>query len=730
MAETENGKPKKLTDIEKQIEVVDGTMTEEQAATPEYVPIYQPYPDSRIPVGKATGAFWSQRQKEGIAFFDQSKIKDRWDEAIKYYQNDQGGRTSKRSELATVSTGSDHVDKYGTENIIFANASAIVPSIYAKNPDIELTATNEAEEKKAAMYERLVEQLFSQKISPGVSLKAKMRRATVMTMLTNISYIEVSFVKKEDSSDAAIAEIERISEALANEKDVAKIEELEGQLLALESKVNLLGEAGPKIRVRHPASVIVDPNSEESDLSDAQYIIFDDYLRTSFLKAMYGKKNEKGEFLSIYEPTHVIAGSHQSVSGHDDEINNFTLLGDDHDFQKYGYKNEWEYENAQRTRVWYVWDKTTRRVLMFHDKDWSWPIWVWDDPYHLTRFFPIIPLAFYTDPVDRYGRSEVMYYLDQQDEINTINQERARMRHWVMTKVFVNTDKVSDVTKVQQFLSGQSNEYVIGLPLGENADISKAIGTMAPPSASFEGLFDGRPVLEAINRLSSVTPILQAEQFKTNTTNKAIESYKSTTQTRLDEKIDAVEDCIADVGTALLELSVQFMPEETVKELVGDTIFADAGGWEQFPNPRAFHDRYKFKIVGGSTLKPTSAVKKEQAIQLGQVLGQFAEASPPVILILMKALERAFSEDVVITQEDWNMVRQSVEQAIMGQNQGSPDEILNQAMEQVSQLFDSLSPEIRAQVAQAIAQGVPLKQIAQQLISGAQQQAQPQGPQA
>ena len=715
---------KKLSDIDKQIEVADGTMTEAEAAAPEYTPLYRPYPDSKIPVSKSTGAFWGQRHKEGIAYLENTKTKDRWDEAIRYYQNDQGGRTGKRSDLAGVSTGSDHVEKHGTENIVFANVSALVPATYAKNPDIELTANDQQNEGRAALYERLVEELFSRKISPGIHLKNKMKRAIVTAMLTNVAYLEISYVRKEDSSEEALNELENLSQMLLKAKDVNEVAEIEGQLQALEHRVNLLGDAGPRIRNRAPGTVIVDHNCEDlGDLSEASYIIYDDYLRTSFLKAMYGTKNEQGDWVSVYEPTHIIAASHTDSLGHDDEINNFTLIGDDKDYKKYGYSSEEEYENACYTRVWYVWDKTTRRVLMFHDKDWSWPIWVWDDPYKLTRFFPIFPLTFYTDPVDRYGRSEVMYYLDQQDEINTIAHERARMRHWVMTKVFVNTNVWKDVTKVQNFLSATSNETVMGMDWPENTDVSKAVGTIAPPSASYEGLFTAEPILQAVNRISSVTPIMQSEQFKTNTTNKAIESYESTTQTRLDEKIDAIEDCIADIGTALIEMCMQFMPPEQVRTLVGETVFQN-GSFENIENPQVFHEQFSFKIVGGSTLKPTSKVKKEQAIQLGQVLGQFAQANPAVVMVMLKMIARAFNEDVTITPEEWALINQSMENAIAGQQQGAGDEqqILEQAMAQVEELFNSLDEQTRVQVAQAIAQGTPLKQIVQSLIGG-------QGPQ-
>lgn len=716
-----------------QLEGADPTETE----TVEYTKVYQVYPNSKIPVSKHLGLFWSNRQKEGVAVLENSGAKPRWDEAIRYYQNDQGNRHNNRKKLSEVGTGRNDEYKYGTENVVFANVSALVPSTYAKNPDIEITATNPEAEQKATLHEALADTLFQRKAAPGINLKPKMRRATVLALLTNLAYLELSYVKKEDSSEAVIDEVMKLSQELQDAKNIKDIAEIEGKLMALDDRVNLLSSSGPKLRVRSPHTVIVDPNSEEVDLSDASYVIVQDYLRTELLRAMYGNRDkETGKWTSIYAPTHVIKADKAStdIQGHDEDINTFSLLDQgEEDYKKYGYSTEAAYKNACRTEVWIVWDKTTRRVLMFHKDDWSMPIWVWDDPYKLTRFYPFFALAFYTDPVQRYARSEVSYYLDQQDEINAINNERARMRHWAASKVFVNTTLIKDVTAVANMLSGKTTDNVMGLQLPDGVKISDAISTLPTPSMQFEGLFDTQAIFQSINRLSSVTPVLQNEQFKTNTTNGAIESYESSTQTRLDEKIDAIEEVLGDIGEALLEMCVQFMPEDQVRALLGSSIVDKAGGWTNDMTPVQFNEAYNFRVVGGSTLKPTSKVKKEQALQLGQVLGQFASATPAVLLVALKALERAFNEDVVITKDEWGMMTQAITQAMQapapaaspngggrppseGQAaQGGDEQAIAAGAEALSQIIDGLDPELKAQVGEAISQGVPLKEIIAQL---------------
>lgn len=729
-------------DVDKQIDVVDGTLSQEEANAPEYERVYQVYENTRIPVSKAQGKLWKTRWEECKRLMAHNGDKDRWDEAIRYYQNDQGGRAGKRTRLSELGTGKAHEYKFGSENIVFANVSALVPATYAKNPDVEITSTKAEDEPQTELYERLVDTLFSRKNAPGINLKPKMRRAVVTTTLTNISYLELSYVRKEDSSEQAVQQIEELSKELAEAKSTEDIREIEGKLQALEHKVSFLTASGPRVRFRLPDMVYVDPNREGEDICDADYIFIGDYVRTDFLRAMYGRKDENGEWMSIYRPTHVLSGE-SDMQGHDDEINNFTLLDEGSEHEQYGYKDKEEFEHNCRTLCWYVWDKTTRRVLMFNDKDWSWPIWVWDDPYNLSRFYPIFPLAYYTDPSRPIAKSEVMYYLDQQDEINEINNERARMRHWAMSKIFVNSNTVKDASKIERFLRNDTDDLVYAIDIPDGKTLNEVIGSFPVPSTQFEGLFDSRQIIESINRLSSVTPILQNVQFKTNTTNRAIESYESSTQLRLDEKIDAIEDTLADLGRALLEMCVQFMTTEEVNMLLGENFVASKGGWVENRDVREFNENFNFSIVGGSTLKPTAKVKKEQAMQLGQILGQFANASPMLVIVMLKMLERAFSDDVVITPEEWNIIVQGTAQQMQrgspqqGQQGGQPQQPQGQGqpqqsnggdpaqvMTQVEQIIDRLPPQAKQFLGAGIAKGVPLKQLVQQLTQAAQSQQQ------
>lgn len=702
-----------------------------------YSPSYKVMEDSKIPVSKQMGKLWKSRRDQAKSKLKNEGIADAWDECIRYYNNDQVtqsgvSQTTVRgspnvSRMARKGTGisDDHIE---TENVVFANTTALVPATYAKNPDVEITANDKQDEKTTAFAtcaERLINVLFEQKTAPGINLKPKARKCIIMCTLTNVAYLEIGWTDKEDSSEAALNEIQTEAARLADAKTMSEIEEVEGCLAALEDKVNVLSPSGPWAKFRHPKDVLRDPATTHNDLTDCNWVMIADYVPTSLLRAIYFKKSEdkSDEWESIYQPTHVLNA--KSGGGHTDEaITNFSLLEGEKDYHSYGYDDEESYCKAQYTKVWRVYDKVTRRLLLFNDKNWAWPIWVWDDPYNLTNFFPVYCLEFYTDPEGDYARSEVMYYLDQQDAINEIASERRRAIAWARKNIFYDTDAIKDPAVISAFLSGAEKGGAIGVKIPDGKKITDLIFSVPPPSGQFMQLFDVQPYLQAIDRVSSVTNVMRGVEYKTNTTNKAIENYESQTQTRLDEKIDQIEEFIGNIGLGLLELCVSKMPAEMVAALIEDKC---GQIWSMFTPmaPSELQSKFSLQMVGGSALKPTAKAKKEAAIQIGQVLGQFGKAVPAAVLVMMKVFERAFDE-VVITEEDWAMIRQSIQTQMDAQQQQAqpdpqqppqpPENPQGDQIAEMEQMFNQLPPQAKKAVGEATSRGVPIRQAMEEIM--------------
>jgi len=722
--------------------------------TNETRPIYKKYSESKIPVSKHMGPLWKSRFDQGRSKLRADGTHESWDEAVRYYKNDQTNKRN-RDDPDQPSLGPEKNIAGGpfsrTENIVFSNVSAVVPAIYAKNPDVSVQTTKgDSERKFANCCQKLINVLLQKRTPPGVNLKPKARVGVVRSTLMNISYIEVGYTQREMSSDFAMQQIDDIAVKLQNAKSKKEIEELEGQLEAMDETIDLLQPAGPWARALHPKDIIVDPNATLVDLSDAKWVMTHDVLPTAYLNAVYGEKDpETGKYQMIYKPTRVLKRDvgPTDIAGHDDQINNFTIFGGSDDTaQNYGYDDERSYRKACLTDVWNVWDAVTRRVYMFAESDWSWPIWVWDDPYGLDDFYVQYPLAFHTDPEDMYARGEVSYYLDQQDELNLINSQISRMRWRISNQLVVNKRAVKDEQSVMSLLKPVKGEEIVTIDVPENMKVGDVISAPPVPSVEFAQLFDKKNLLESIDRVSGVSAILRNVEFRTNTTNRAIESYESTNQQRLDEKIDSVEEQIGRVGYAILCMCLQFMGQDEVAKLIGPEAAAD---WPPNMTAREAQDSYSLTITGGSSQKPTSKQRKMQAREIGQILGQFGASNPLAFLVMLKVFARAYSDELVIDPADWDMITGILQQQLAGmaqqQQQGpsvegqsqpsqggaqatpppnaSPPASGNpgQMIQIIDQMIAKMPDDIRMKFGAAIAKGIPLTQI----LQGLQQSATP-----
>jgi hypothetical protein len=222
---------------------------------------------------------------------------------------------------------------------------------------------------------------------------------------------------------------------------------------------------------------------------------------------------------------------------------------------------------------------------------------------------------------------------------------------------------------VEAFLKGNDGT-ARGVDLVEGEKFEDAVWTQPPPSYAFYDMFQQQKEskIGAIRRINSMTDVLAGVQFKTNTTNQAIDSYQKSTAIGVDDRTDVLEDFLGDFLWGLAQLCLMhYTPEE-----VGEILNKDVSQlWQQVTDQKELQ-KINLRVVGGSTKKPTSGAKKEEAIQVAQALGQFANAAPMIVMKMLEVLENAFDE-LVITDQDWEDIKQSIIQAQMTSVGGTPD---------------------------------------------------------
>lgn len=644
--------------IPPEVEAVIDAGLDEPKKKEKRQPMYQVIGNTKIPVSKGTGPLWKARRRQAKKATEE--VAKAWEEAICYYENNHTRRNADMSDVDLESQdptvdGLDNNNGREIENIVFANVTTMTPALYARNPQAEFTAFDDAQKDLARCCEKLVNQLAARR--SGLNLKPKAKRAVVTALLCNRAWLEVGYTQKGDSSEQALTEIGSLSQKLDKAKNKKQIEEIEGQIMALEETIDVLQPAGPWIKYRNNKDVWIDPNAEEIDLSDANWVVIDDMLPTSYVQARFGKKKPGSEdYDSLYQPTHTMKMG-ETEEGHGEQSPDYSMFEETSgNYKDAGFDDEESYRRSQYTKVSYVWDKVTRRLLLFNTKDWTWPLWVWDDPLKLIGFFSLTPLTFFESPSGPNTMGEVSFYLDQQDAINEISGEMKQTRNWAKRNVFFDKNKGLTQADVEMVLKGPDGT-ARGLNVPEGMKASDLVFTLSPPSMQYKEVFDKTPYYAAIDRISAASSALRGEQFKTNTTEEAVQANVGASNMRVDEKGDAIEDFIGEVLWKVAQMCLQFMPIEQVATIIGQQA---AAPWVNMKGDEIGRN-FNPQVVGGSSEKPTSKAKKSEALEMGQVLGQFTNtpAGPVVLKVMLKMLEAAFDE-VSISQEDWQLISNAI----------------------------------------------------------------------
>jgi hypothetical protein len=596
----------------------------------------------------------------------------------------------------------------------------MVPAVYSKNPDVTISSTDSDDDPFCESLQSYINAVIRRR--DKINLKPKVKRAAGFAHLTNFGVMKLEFTQKDDSRELAIQQVQQLSDELAKATSQEQVDEIYGKLNALEKQMEIRMPSGFHVGNVLPLNLIIDPFAEDNDGCDGEWMIERVYELTSGLNARFTKenKNEDNDEIErtlIYKPTHKAVFDEGQTGTREDGLGLVMQALDTQELGESQTNSErLAYMNMYYTECFLVWDKATRRVMLFARDDWKWPIWVWDDPYHLSRFYPYFIVGYGMSTGGTVTPGEVAYYIDQQDEINQINRQVARIRRTIFDFFFYNSDSIKQ-DEAEKFIDairgiGTRDIHAMGVKIGENGDISKAFQALLPPSANYEAFFNKEPIINTINRTSNTSDALRGTQFKTNTNEAAVNTYQESARLAVGAKVDVIEDVVADLASAMAEICVQFVTQEDVAGTIGQSL---AEGYQQM-DVNQYKSTISTEVVAGSMEKPNSVFKKKEAVQIAQAIGQFAQAAPGAAMrIMLRVLEKAFTE-VVIHKSDWDALEAEIKATMTkgvstqgggnggGQGAGaSPDDLMAQAQK--------LSPEVKAKVMQMHEQGVPNEQI-------------------
>jgi hypothetical protein len=317
----------------------------------------------------------------------------------------------------------------------------------------------------------------------------------------------------------------------------------------------------------------------------------------------------------------------------------------------------------------------------------------------------------------------VTYYLDQADAVNEIHSEFNRARMRVLNNILFD-DRLPPAT-VEAALSNTSKKVARGIQVPSGEKLADMFYSPHDAILRAQHLFDPQRLYASMDRVSGITDTMRGVQFKTNTTNRAIESYQSSTATRLDKKISAIENWLGRLYYGLAFICALRMAREEVESIIGQR----ADDWTNY-DPQALRGMFNVQAVGGSTQKPSSEAKKALALEQARILSSIADKAPVTsVKIILSMMKEAF-DDFPIPEGTFDALNQEIEMAMQRGNsvQGASGSEGPQSpevgLQELALTVDNLPPGAKMALGQALAEGLPVAQVLPEIIRLADQEGQ------
>lgn len=595
----------------------------------EYQPLYKMVSNNKIAVSKKEGSLWYQRLAAARKRVD--LLSKEWECNVKTYMGTQkpdGDDNRKALRL--------NEKDFDYENLVWSNTNAINRETIMKLPHIELTAEDPTSEPYVQPIEKAINKYLASVGNNGINLKEKLKKLDIGAQLTNRGILRLDWNEPIDG-EVVKDEINKIEIELANPSlKMTKVKELEGKLFALNEKLEESGMSGLQLTIVDPNNLFIDPNSQLETGLDADWMIERRTELRSIIKAKYG--TEEGT---------VYAGDKSSI-GTDDPSNIYGnyIIGEDD-------KSEMDrQEEMLTTTVYYIWDKLKKRVYLYEEGKWDYPLWVWEDTYGLKQFFPYFILNYTSAPFNNDSMPECSYYLPIQNQINDINSKLKNARDRAFNITLIDGNSRMENKDMENLTNGKRGFVSIKVPEGKR--LSDIVSGM-PTIGLEQGLMDKSGLYSVMQKMSSADPTMRGEEYRTNTTNLAIQQYGGAKKVIIGVRVDLLISFYLRLSKEVLKIMLERFKATDWSKYLGPQ---DA---EFMSNNPIGYDNLLLTWAGDDTIEPTSAMKKQEAVQLSQIMGQFAGATPAITIVMLKLMSRAFNE-IVITPEDWDMIFQGITQ--------------------------------------------------------------------
>jgi hypothetical protein len=611
-----------------------------------------------IPVSMKAGSRWKQKIDDATTAYDSTRKS--WTAAFNSYRACNNVDANQYAGESGVS--GNYFANQTDENLTRETVKTVLRTGYTNNPTVNIVSVNEDDDAWVEMLKAIANTLLNRKHAPGLNGKARVKRWIVHGHLTNFGVAKIDFQGVAGSRAEAFDALQRLQEAAAKEKDLNKLEDIYGELAIAEEDLSTTRDPGMILTNVQPLQLVVDPDTTYLDLSDCKWTDEILMLSNAYIRKKFLKKNEDGVWVRITDgkaPGGTVTGSTRNADDIREAIVD-KIMGPSSEAVMQARAKD-------TSRCHLIWDRLTKQVSLWLDGAWDYPLYVWQDELKLSRFFPYFIMAF-TEPADSIVQEgEQAQYSGQEKEVNKINKRVAFIRRLAYGQILYNTRKLKleDATKLVNHMKNPEEFDMLGIDWDPEQKLSDMFDLFVPPDGKIQELYDKSDLYKVANRINAQSEVQQGGQFKTNTTNKAIATYAAVETQVKDELAEVIEDALADLVWAMLEIVVSKYTKDQVTQLIGASLAAP------FENMAVeqFNQEYSCEIAGGTTQRPTSDNQKQEALSMAQAIGQVGQAAPQTTLkIIFRMFQKAFSQFLFTAKDAAEMSQEIQINATKGQS--------------------------------------------------------------
>ncbi len=542
--------------------------------------------------------------------------------AIKAAREYVKGRSNTLSDI--IGPDGNHLASTQTHNanIVYSTLQALMPYLYAKNPEVMVRPTTQADPEttdyeRAALFSDTLEIILNRSLREA-DLKRTAKQAIRDVQTSRVAVVKVGYqtdyyrdpivYRRIEDMQKKMAELrgnaEQMDDTENTEEDKDALnQQMENQIKALQAKVEVVRAEALIIDPIPIDDFRIDPNIDNLiRYREAKWMAHASYLEPTELQAKFeGTDNDDVKKFNKYARN--AAGIPERM-GHELAAE-FTTGQPDEDT-----------ELVELCLVWEYWEKTSNTVYNWAEGGEDWLREPHQPELLGQRWFPFFVLGFnWMDSSVEFPTSDVELLENLGREYDSIRRQGFAHRKLSKPHFIADKSRIGDKADIESFSVSTLGEVTLINAGGQDPNSVFRPAEQPPYNPQ---VYDTTNIRTDIEMQSGLGDAQRGTVMRAKTATEAT-IQQDGLGSRTDDKRDEVEDWITDMAKYAAEVLIQSMTLQRAMRIAGPRAF-----WPEIKREELF-TMVEVEITAGSTGKPDKERDLAQWMQIAPMLDQWQQ---------------------------------------------------------------------------------------------------------